>query len=430
MHKAEALCHHASKLKLPNSRFDALEGNPLHQPNMAPSRAALRTGASALKQAQCNTRSTFNLQQRRSVSVYGYEQAKCLTFKDYGEPKDILTLHGHSISPPHKDLLNLRFLASPINPADINQLQGVYPSKPTFSTNLGNAEPLAVGGNEGVAEVMSVGTGVKGLQKGDWVIQKAPGFGTWRTHAQTTEDGLLKIDDKSGLSPIQVGTVSINPCTAYRMLKDFADMQPGDWFIQNGANSGVGRAAIQLGKLWGYKSINVIRKRETGTEEMKQELKALGADVVVTDEEVSERGFGDKVKEMTNGGREHVKLGLNCVGGKLVNSMAKLLAENGHMVTYGAMSKQPVTLPTPLLIFKNISFDGFWVSKWSKSHPDEKKKCVDEILDLTRQGKFKDTPMAPVEWSLGTKQNELVDAVQGTLEGFRSGKGIFVFGET
>ena len=61
---------------------------------------------------------------------------------------------------------------------------------------------------------------------------------------------------------------------------------------------------------------------------------------------------------------------------------------------------------------------------------EEKKKCVDEVLDLTRQGKFHDTPMQPVHWNVGTKQQELVDAVQGTLEGYRSGKGIFVFGET
>merc|ERR1712227_1012714 len=148
----------------------------------------------------------------------------------------------------------MRFLASPINPADINQIQGVYPSKPTFTTSMSSAEPLAVGGNEGVAEILAVVSGVKGLQKGDWVIQKAPGFGTWRTHAQTTADPLLKIENKEGLTPEQVGTVSINPCTAYRMLKDFVSLQPGDWFMQNGANSGVGRAAIQLGKLLGYKS--------------------------------------------------------------------------------------------------------------------------------------------------------------------------------
>jgi trans-2-enoyl-CoA reductase len=393
-------------------------------------RLAYRAGATALRQSRTISPITLAAQQFRSVSVYGYEQAKCLTFPDYGEPKDVLRLHGHSISAPHGNLVTMRFLASPINPADINQIQGVYPSKPTFTTDMSSAEPLAVGGNEGVAEIMAVGSGVKGLQKGDWVIQKQPGFGTWRTHAQTTADPLLKIENKEGLTPEQVGTISINPCTAYRMLKDFVSLQPGDWFIQNGANSGVGRAAIQLAKLWGYKSINVVRKRETGFEEMKKDLESLGADIVVTDEEVADRSFKDRIKEITNGGREQVKLGLNCVGGKLVNNMAKQLSDGARMVTYGAMSKQPETLPTPMLIFKNIGFDGFWVSKWSKNNPEEKKKCVDEILDLTRQGKFYDTPMQPVHWNIGTKQQELVDAVQGTLEGYRSGKGIFVFGET
>lgn len=374
--------------------------------------------------------STINSVQKRLISAYGYEQAKCLAFEQYGEPKDVLRLHGHSISPPHTNLLTLRFLASPINPADINQIQGVYPSRPTFTTTLGTSEPIAVGGNEGVAEVISLGSGVKGVSKGDWVIQKAPGFGTWRTHAQTTTDNLIRIEDRSGITPVQAGTVSVNPCTAYRMLKDFVQLQPGEWFIQNGANSGVGRAAIQLGKLWGYKSINVIRQRDSGMEELKQELQALGADVVVTDEELAAKDFRDRAKEFTNGGREPIRLGLNCVGGKVVNNMTKLLADDAHLVTYGAMSKQPVTLPTAALIFKNISFDGFWVSKWSERHPEEKEKCIGEILDLTRRGEFKDTPMDPVTWDYGTKQEDLVGAVQGTLEGFRSGKGIFVFGET
>lgn len=367
---------------------------------------------------------------KRSISAYGYEQAKALAFTKYGEPKDILTLHSHSISPAAKDLVTLRFLASPINPADVNQLQGVYPSKPTFTTSLSTPDPMAVGGNEGVAEIISAGSDVKGFSRGDWVVMRAPGFGTWRTHAQTTTENLLPIKDKSGITAIQAGTVSINPCTAYRMLRDFVPLQEGEWFIQNGANSGVGRAAIQLGKLWGYKSINIIRKRETGNEELKKELQELGADVVVTDEEVLSRSFREKVKQWTNGGREDVRLALNCVGGEIVNSMAKILAEGSHVVTYGGMSRQPVTVPTSLQIFKDISFDGFWVSRWSGKNHEEKAKTVDHILNLTREGKFKDIPVQEVKWEWNTKKEVLVDAVQGTLEGFRPGKGIFVFGET
>ena len=399
---------------------------------MIPSRMAYRAGATALRQSRTISPITLGSQQSRSVSVYGYEQAKCLTFPDYGEPKDVLKLHGHSISPPHRDLVTMRFLASPINPADINQIQGVYPSKPTFTTNMSSAEPLAVGGNEGVAEILAVGAGVKGLQKGDWVIQKAPGFGTWRTHAQTTADPLLRIENREDLTPEQVGTVSINPCTAYRMITDFTTLQPGEWFIQNGANSGVGRAAIQLGKKWGLKSINIIRSRDdkAAEEKLKSELKSLGADIVITDAELQAQGIRDRAKEWTNGGRDKLKLALNCVNGKAATAMAKLLSSSAHFVTYGAMSKQPLTIPASMLIFKDIHFHGFWVSRWADQNPEEKVKTVHDVLDMTRKGEFKDTPFELIRWDYETKGEELVTKVKDTLEGYREGKGVFVFGET
>jgi mitochondrial enoyl-[acyl-carrier protein] reductase / trans-2-enoyl-CoA reductase len=224
----------------------------------------------------------------------------------------------------------------------------------------------------------------------------------------------------------------VNPCTAYRMLRDFEDLKEGDWFIQNGANSGVGRAAIQFGRLWGLKSINVIRDRPSvaETEALKSELRDLGATKVVTEKELMEQGFSEQVKEWTAGGRELVKVGLNCVGGKPTSAIVKCLSEGGHLVTYGGMAKQPLQLPTGLLIFKDIKFSGFWLSRWSDRHPEEKKRTVEGILEWTRRGEFRDVPVQKVDWSWGTNVETLKGAVQGTLEGFRTGKGIFVFGDT
>lgn len=269
------------------------------------------------------------------------------------------------------------------------------------------------------------------MAKGDWVIMRNTGFGTWRTHALAAESNVLKVN-KDGLTPTQVGTVSVNPCTAYRMLKDFEPLMEYDWFIQNGANSGVGRAAIQLGRQWGLNSINVIRGRSdaAATEEMRNELLALGATKVVTETELMDRGFPEKVNEWTNGGRQKVKLGLNCVGGKPTSALVKCLSQSGHLVTYGGMSKQPLQLPTAALIFKDIKFSGFWVSRWSDSNPEEKKRTVDEILEMTRLGMFKDIPVQELKWDWETPENVLKEAVQGTLGGFRAGKGIFIYGNT
>ena len=324
-------------------------------------------------------------------------------------------------------------LTCPINPADVNQIQGVYPSKPEMTTLLGTSEPSAVAGNEGVAEVINLGSGVSTLQKGDWVIMKSTGMGTWRTHMAVDESSLLKIDDKSGLTPLQVGTVSVNPCTAYRMLLDSAKwtFMGDEWFIQNGANSGVGRAAIQLGREWGFKSINIIRGREDKGEEqkLKDELVALGATQVITEEELMGKETRDKIKAWTNGGRDQIKVGLNCVGGKPATALAKYLSPGASMVTYGAMSKQPLTLPASMLIFKELNFNGFWVSKWSDKHPDQKKQTVEDVLRLTREGKFKDIPVEECSWGWKTEADVLKKAVQGTLGGFRAGKSVFAFEE-
>ncbi|KAI1392082.1 NAD(P)-binding protein [Hypoxylon trugodes] len=376
-------------------------------------------------------------QVRYKSGPYGYTQAKALVFSEYGEPKDVLKLHTHSISPnlPSSSVL-LRTLAAPINPADVNTIQGTYGALPPFSSLLGTTEPSIIPGNEGVFEVVSSSAPASAsISKGDWVIPKKTQFGTWRTHALAPADELIKIE-KEGLSPAQVGTVAVNPCSAYRMLRDYVrdptPLREGDWFVQNGANSGVGRAAIQLGRLWGYRSINVIRARESAeeTQALVDELKELGATHVVTEEEFQAREFRERLAEWTRGNREGVRLGLNCVGGKSAQGIAKTLGSGGTMVTYGGMARQPVALPTGLLIFKDLRFVGFWLSRWADRDPAEKERTVNEILGLVREGKLKDVPTQELTWNWETEVSTLTGAVQGTLQGFRGGKGIFMFKDT
>ncbi|KAL1856120.1 mitochondrial 2-enoyl thioester reductase [Paecilomyces lecythidis] len=375
-----------------------------------------------------------SIEARRFVSAYGYQQAKALVYSQYGEPKDVLKLHKHSIAPPHGSQVTLRLLTAPLNPADINQIQGVYPSKPPFDTTLGTSVPSAVGGNEGAFEVIATGSGVKNLKKGDWVIMKRTGQGTWRTHAQMEESKLIKVD-KEGLTPLQVGTVSVNPVTAYRMIKDFCNWdwlrQGEEWLIQNGANSGVGRAAIQLSREWGIKTLNVVRDRPTPeeTEALKKDLYDLGATAVVAESELLSGGFKEIVNELTRKGKEPIRLALNCVGGKNATALAKTLAPGSQLVTYGAMSKQPVALPSGLLIFKDLVFSGFWVSKWGDKHPELKENTINDVLRLTRAGKFKDIPVQEVKWTFDKSETDLAEEVNGTLGGFRSGKGVFVYEE-
>ena len=107
--------------------------------------------------------------------------------------------------------------------------------------------------------MIALGSDVTSLKVGDWVIPALPGFGTWRKYAICDEEDVDPIERNV---PVELAaTISVNPCSAYRMLHDYVQLKPGDLIIQNGANSSVGMAVIQLCKHMGVHTINVVRDR-------------------------------------------------------------------------------------------------------------------------------------------------------------------------
>jgi mitochondrial enoyl-[acyl-carrier protein] reductase / trans-2-enoyl-CoA reductase len=81
--------------------------------------------------------------------------------------------------------------------------------------------------------------------------------GTWREEAAAPAAAFDKVPND--IPAAYAAVLGVNPCTAYRLLKDFGDLQPGDYIIQNAANSMVGQAVVQLANLFGIKTINVVR---------------------------------------------------------------------------------------------------------------------------------------------------------------------------
>lgn len=239
---------------------------------------------------------------------------------------------------------------SPINPADINTIQGVYGVKPNLPFTLGN---------EGFGSIEEVGSEVKNLKVGDWVIPGMNAWGTWRTHALEEEKNVLKIPND--IDPAMAATLAVNPGTAYRMLKDFEKLNKGDIVLQNAANSAVGQNVIQIARQLGFRTVNILRNRE-GIDKLKQELQDLGADYVLTDEEFRSS------KLFKSGDLAPPKLVLNCVSGKAVIELVKAMADNATLVTYGGMSRQPLVVPTSAFIFKNIRLVGYWMTRWNWKH--------------------------------------------------------------
>jgi trans-2-enoyl-CoA reductase len=175
---------------------------------------------------------------------------RAIVYHSNGNPRSVLSaLTFPSLRSPPPNTLNIKYLLAPVNPADINVIEGVYPSRPS-PTKLNN-DNVFVAGNEGLAEVTGVGSGVSGFENGQWVVMGKQQCGTWRSGANVNVEDVIKVP--RGTSEVGAATITVsdrfavlnlssdesqvNPATAYNMLSEFVDLKEGDWVIQNGANS-------------------------------------------------------------------------------------------------------------------------------------------------------------------------------------------------
>jgi len=121
---------------------------------------------------------------------------------------------------------------------------------------------------------------------------------------------------------------------------------------------------------------------------LSKSLYSLGATKVLTYDELADKSLRAKVKEWTSG--KGIKLGLNCVGGKDTTLMAQLLGQDAHLVSYGAMSKQPLSLPTSLFIFKNLTAHGYWQSQWYEQQGREgQEKLMNTLVKFMSKDQLK-----------------------------------------
>jgi trans-2-enoyl-CoA reductase len=114
-------------------------------------------------------------------------------------------------------------------------------------------------------------------------------------------------------------------------------------------------------------------------------------------------------------------LGLNCVGGQSSSQLVKFLGNSGTLVTYGGMSKQPVTVSTSSLIFKNTNIKGFWISKWTKENPPEaRREMLREIAEMYKKKILK------FDYTFWDYKN-FKDAISASLQGNKLKKNILTF---
>jgi trans-2-enoyl-CoA reductase len=318
---------------------------------------------------------------------------KAARFAAHGAPLDVVKVVDEDPGPLAPGEALLEVLATPIHPSDIATIAGLYGVLPKLP---------AVPGNEGVGRVVRV-EGDAPVKPGD-IVFLPMGAGTWRTHLKAKAQRLLPVPPGADL--LQMAMLSINPPTADIMLRECVKLDRGDWVIQNAANSAVGRYLISLAKLEGIKTINVVRRMDVA-----EELKALGADVVVEDGE----GLARAVREATGGAP--VKLAIDAVSGSATLRLGEVVANGGTVLHYGAMSGKAPSLTPTALIFRDVTLRGFWLVTWLSKAPREAQAALmGRMAKLVADG----TLHAAVDATFPLEN--LHEALGRAMEGGRKGK--------
>jgi len=233
----------------------------------------------------------------------------------------------------------VRIEACSINPADLLLIEGKYANVPQTPCRLGI---------EGVGTVEAVGADVAHLAPGDVVLSLART--NWAETIRISAAEAVKLP--AGIDFDQAAMLKVNAATALRMLKDYVTLQPGDWVIQDAANSGVGVGLIRLAAAEGIRTVNVVRRPE-----LIEPLMDLGADVVIVDGD----DLPGRVHDATGGAE--IQLAIDAVSGPIVARLADCLAEGGTVVNYGLLSGRNCELTSEQVVFKGISLTGFWLAK-------------------------------------------------------------------
>jgi mitochondrial enoyl-[acyl-carrier protein] reductase / trans-2-enoyl-CoA reductase len=324
-------------------------------------------------------------------------KVQALVYYQHGPALDVVRHEEMALDDPAPDEVVVHVKAAPINPVDLNVIEGKYPVRP---------ELPAVPGVEGAGIVAESGGNIRGVWPGVQVLLP-PQAGSWREACLISGRDLVQVSDE--IPPEQAAMLRINPATAWRMLHDFVSLHEGDWIIQNAANSGVGRAVIQIARALGLRTVNVVRRPE-----LIDELQSEGADLVLCDSE----DLPDRVREATAAAK--IQLGLNAVGGESALHLANAMTPGGTIVTYGAMARQPLRIPNGLLIFKNLRWCGFWITKWySEATAEQKNEMFERLFTFAREGILR----AKIERCY--RLTEAFQALKRAQESRREGKILF-----
>jgi NADPH:quinone reductase-like Zn-dependent oxidoreductase len=250
-------------------------------------------------------------------------------------------------------------IASPVNPSDLAFIGGGYGLLPKFP---------ATPGFEGVGVVEASGGGILGwFRNGQRVAVLNDRNGNWAEYTVASARRVFPVPDE--IPDEHAASFFVNPATAWAITRRVLKVPVGEWLLQTAAGSELGKMVIRLGRRYGFRTLNAVRRRE-----QIDELMTLGADQVICD---SDSPLADQVRSVT--GRDGVRFAMDPVGGDTGTQVVASLASNGRAILFGNLSGQPVTVHPRHMITGTKRVEGFWLADFMK------RQSIPKTLRLIRQ---------------------------------------------
>lgn len=291
---------------------------------------------------------------------------KAVLCKSYGPPENLVLEEVETPAPGEGEVL-LDIYAAGLNFPDTLQIAGKYQFQPSFPFTPG-AEAAGV--------VNEVGKGVTKVKPGDRVMGEI-GIGGMAEQTVTHEAMVWKIPNSMDFhTAAGFGMVY---GTSYHALKQRADIQPGETLLVMGASGGVGRAAVELGKVMGARVIAAA-----STDEKLQIAKDAGADELVN---YGDGQLKDKVKSLTGG--QGADVIYDPVGGPLYDQVCRCVNWKGRILIVGFAAGEIPKHPTNLILLKGCQVVGVFWGDFRRREPEVHAQNTKELFQLYEEGTLK-----------------------------------------
>jgi NADPH2:quinone reductase len=294
------------------------------------------------------------------------ERMTAIGIKAAGGP-EMLVPEQRPVPKPGADEILIKVAGAGVNRPDVMQRQGLYPPPPGAPD---------IPGLEVAGEVAALGAGVKRWKASDRVMALLIGGG-YAEYCLAHETHALPL---SGLSMVEGGAIPETFFTVWHNMAERGGLKSGETCLVHGGSSGIGTAAIQIGKALGARMIVTA-----GSAEKCDACRKLGADVAIN---YKTEDFVAATKAAT--GDKGADVIMDMVGGDYIARNYEAAGVEGRIVQIAFQGSSKATVDFRRVMLKRLHHTGSTLRSRSIADKGAIRQAVeDNVLPMIAAGKVK-----------------------------------------